>query len=550
MKLRSIASGLCLVLASSAAMAQAPEVPKRVAKAMEKVKPADIRAHIAYLADDKLLGRKPGTPGYQMAVDYVTDQFRKLHVKPAGENNTYLQTVRVRTAYTNPNATMQLTADTAGTVELAYGKDFTIFPNAGQEQVDLEAPLVFAGFGISAPDLNYDDYANIDAKGKVVVIVRGTPEGFPSTVASYSTDYQTILSTAAKNGAVGVLVASMNPNGGLPDFSSRGMSSVMGADGKVAASRSHQEEIKLLGMVHFNVLQKLLATSGQDLQQVAGSLRSGTPASTPLPFSISSNYSNRYEDIETYNVVGKIEGSDPVLKNEYVVHSAHLDHVGVGKPIDGDSIYNGAHDNASGVASLLEIARLYDNLKQKPKRSILIVMVTAEEMGLLGSAYFAKYPTVPASQLVANVNTDMPTLIAPLLAVVPLGAAHSSLQDEVQQASEYLGLDVEEDPEPEQNRFVRSDQYSFVVQGVPALHIKYGNKTADGKNNLDETVKVWREKYYHKPQDNFEGGVFDFNAAKKYVQLNFLIGYLVAQDAQRPDWKEGDFFGTRFGQAK
>ncbi|SFG04819.1 M28 family peptidase [Pontibacter chinhatensis] len=550
MKLKSIATGLCLALALPAALAQSPEVPKKVAKAMEKVKPSDIRNHIAYLADDKLLGRKPGTPGYQMAVDYVTDQFRKLNVQPAGENNTYLQTVRVRTAYTNPDATMQLDAGAAGVAELAYGKDFSIFPNAGQEQVTVEAPLVFAGFGISAPDMNYDDYANLDAKGKIVVIMRGTPEGFPSTVSSYSTDYQTILNTAAKNGAVGVLVASLNPAGNLPEFSSRGMSSVMGADGKVAASRSYHESIKVLGMLHFNVLQKLMEGANLDLVQVATNLRNGQPASANLPFSIETSYSNRYEDIESPNVVGKIEGSDPVLKNEYVVHSAHLDHIGVGRPIDGDSIYNGAHDNASGVASLLEIARVYNNLKQKPKRSILIVMVTAEEMGLLGSAYFAKYPTVPASQLVANVNTDMPTLIAPLLSVVPLGAAHSSLQGEVQKASNYLGLDVEEDPEPEQNRFVRSDQYSFVVQGVPALHIKYGNKTADGKNNLDETVKVWREKYYHKPQDNFEGGTFDFDAAKKYVQLNFLIGYLVAQDAQRPTWNEGDFFGNRFGSIK
>ncbi|PTX18432.1 Zn-dependent M28 family amino/carboxypeptidase [Pontibacter mucosus] len=550
MRLRSIATGLCLALALPAALAQSPEVPRKVAKAMEKVKPTDIRNHIAYLADDKLLGRKPGTPGYQMAVDYVTDQFRKLNVQPAGKNNTYLQTVRVRTAFTNPDATMQLTADETGVEELAYGKDFSIFPNAGQEQVTVDAPLVFAGFGISAPDMNYDDYANLDAKGKIVVILRGTPEGFPSTVASYSTDYQTILNTAAKNGAVGVLVASLNPSSNLPEFSTRGMSSVMGADGKVAASRSYHESIKVLGMLHFNVLQKLMEDANLDLVQVATNLRNGQPASADLPFSIQTSYSNRYEDIESPNVVGKIEGSDPVLKNEYVVHSAHLDHIGVGRPIDGDSIYNGAHDNASGVASLLEIARVYNNLKQKPKRSILIVMVTAEEMGLLGSAYFAKHPTVPASQLVANVNTDMPTLIAPLLSVVPLGAAHSSLQEEVQKASTYLGLDVEEDPEPEQNRFVRSDQYSFVVQGVPALHIKYGNKTADGKNNLDETVKVWREKYYHKPQDNFEGGTFDFDAAKKYVQLNFLIGYLVAQDAQRPTWNEGDFFGNRFGSIK
>ncbi|MCX2740312.1 M28 family peptidase [Pontibacter anaerobius] len=547
MRLKSIAAGLCLTLASSAALAQTADVPKRVAKAMEKVKPSDIRSHIAYLADDKLLGRKPGTPGYQMAVDYVTDQFKKLNVQPAGENGTYLQTVRVRTAFTDPNATMQLSADTAGTEDLIYGKDFILFPNAAEKQVEVDAPLVFAGFGISAPDLNYDDYANIDAKGKVVVILRSAPESFPSTVASYSMDMQTILNTAAANGAVGVLLGSMNPKSGLPDFSTRGMSSVMGADGQVAASRSHHEDVKLMGMLHYNTLQKLMAGAGLDLQQVASTIKSGKAASAILPFSIKGSFSNRFEDIETYNVVGKIEGSDPVLKNEYVVHSAHLDHVGVGRPIDGDSIYNGAHDNASGVASLLEIAHVYANVKKKPKRSILIVMVTAEEMGLLGSAYFAKFPTVPAAQMVANVNTDMPTLIAPLLSVVPLGAAHSSLQEEVKQASNYLGLDVEEDPEPEQNRFVRSDQYSFVVQGVPALHIKYGNKTSDGKNNLDETVKVWREKYYHKPQDNFEGGIFDFDAAKKYVQLNFLIGYLVAQDEERPSWNQGDFFGTRFG---
>ncbi|TPE46362.1 M28 family peptidase [Pontibacter mangrovi] len=547
MDLKKIAWGLCLLLVSSSSFAQSADVPKPVAKALKKVTPSDIEQHIAYLADDKLLGRKPGTPGYQMAVDYVTDQFKKLAVAPAGENGTFLQTVRIRTALTSPDAKLQLQADSGASETLAYGKDFVIFPNPGQQQVAIEqAPLVFAGYGISAPDLGYDDYANIDAKGKVVVILRGVPQDFSSTVASYSMDVQTILKNAAAHGAVGVLVGSPNPNGKLPTFSS-GMSSVMAADGSVATSRTYHPAIKLLGMVDYNTLQKLLASAGRDVQEASSSIKEGKTASAIFPFSISGSYSNSYQDIESYNVVGKIEGSDPVLKNEYVVHSAHLDHVGIGKPVDGDSIYNGAHDNASGVASLLEIAHVYHNLKTKPKRSVLIVMVTAEEMGLLGSAYFAQHPTVPATQLVADVNTDMPTLIAPLLAVVPLGAAHSSLAEKVQQASSYLGLDVEEDPEPEQNRFVRSDQYSFVTQGIPALHIKYGNKTLDGKDNLDETVKVWREKFYHKPQDNYKGGTFDFEAAKKYVQLNFLIGYLVAQDEQRPTWNEGDFFGTRFG---
>ena len=210
--------------------------------------------------------------------------------------------------------------------------------------------------------------------------------------------------------------------------------------------------------------------------------------------------------------------------------------------LQGDSLYNGAHDNATGVASLLEIASAYKNLKQKPRRSILIVAVTGEEMGLLGSAYFAQNPTVPKEQLVANINTDMPTIIAPLLSVVALGAENSSLAGPVATASQTFGLTVEDDPEPTQNRFIRSDQYSFVAQGIPALHIKYGNKTADGKNNLSEQVQVWRAKYYHKPQDDING-VFDFEAGKKYAQLNFLIGYQIANEVQRPTWNPGNFFG-------
>jgi Zn-dependent M28 family amino/carboxypeptidase len=256
------------------------------------------------------------------------------------------------------------------------------------------------------------------------------------------------------------------------------------------------------------------------------------------------NYNSTYQDINSFNVVGKITGSDPVLKNEYVVHSAHLDHLGISTPIQGDSIYNGAHDNASGVSSMLQIANIYSHLKIKPKRSILMVAVTGEELGDLGSGYFAAHPTVPVKNMVADVNTDMPTIIAPLLSVTALGAEHSSLAKVVDEAAAYLDLSVEPDPEPKENRFVRSDQYSFVKQGIPALHIKYGSKTADGKNNLNEFVAQWRAKYYHKPQDDING-IFDFNAGAKYAQLNFLIGYLVANNPVRPKWNKGDVFATK-----
>ncbi len=521
-------------------------ISKEVASSIEKVKPADVKAHIQYLADDKLQGRLPGTPGYQMAVDYIVSQYKKMGVEPAGENNTYLQKVRLRRAYPGKSATLMTRNPQGSQVELAYGKDFIVYPNPEQKEVALDAPLVFAGYGISAPELGYDDYAGIDAKGKIVVVLRGAPEKFHSTVSAYSADVMTILKNAAAHGAVGVLIGSTNTKANLMPME-RGVVSVMDANGKVAASRNYvTDQIKVLGMIHASAFEQLMHNAGQDAQKAASSIKGGVPASAPLNVTATTRYTSTYEDFDSHNVVGKITGSDPRLRNEFVVHSAHLDHMGVGRPVDGDSIYNGAHDNASGVSSLLEIARIYSRIKAKPRRSVLIVMVTGEEMGLLGSAYFANNPTVPKENIVANVNTDMPTIIAPLLAVVPLGAEHSSLKEKVNIAANYFGLDVEADPEPEQNRFIRSDQYSFVMNGIPALHIKYGNKTADGANNLSETVKVWREKYYHKPQDDING-VFDFEAGKRYVQLNFLIGYLVAQDEKRPAWNGGDFFGERFG---
>jgi len=224
-----------------------------------------------------------------------------------------------------------------------------------------------------------------------------------------------------------------------------------------------------------------------------------------------------------------------------------LDHMGIGIAVNGDSIYNGAHDNASGVASLLEIARTYKQIGSKPRRSVLIVMVTAEEMGLLGSAYFAGHPTVPVSQIVADVNTDMPTLIAPLLSAAPLGAEHSSLAKHVAFACKQLGIEMQKDPMPEENRFIRSDQYSFVLQGIPALHVKYGTKTTDPAFDLVAFTKEWRDKNYHKPSDEITNG-FDFDAAKKFVQLNFLISYSVAQTTERPKWNEGDFFNKSNGK--
>ena len=536
------------LLLGTAIHAQAPlTVPKPVITALEQVQPAAIKAHIAYLADDRLLGRQVGTPGYQMAVDYVTQQLKVLGVQPAGDAGTFVQKVQLRRAFLQPGAIFAAHDVQGATLPLTAGQDYIVYPSPELPATTVaNAPLAFAGFGISAPELGYDDYAGLDVKGKIVLIVRGAPRTFASTVASASQDLSGLLKTAMSHGAVGLLLASTHV-GMLPDLR-RGTYSVLGPDGKVAASRSFAvgSQQQFYGAVSAATLQRFLQIAALDTTQVFAAIRSGKPASAVLKTTVSASAQMRYQDIESFNVVGKIPGSDAKLREEYVVHSAHLDHLGIGASVQGDSIYNGAHDNASGVACVLEIAKIYSRLKEKPKRTMLFVFVTGEELGLLGSSAFAANPTVPKSKIVADINMDMPTLIAPLLSVVALGGQHSTLIEPVKKACAYMAIDLENDPEPEQNRFIRSDQYSFVTAGIPALHLKYGNKTADGRNNLSQQVQEWRAVTYHKPQDDINGR-FDFEAGRKYVQLCFLIGYQVAQDAARPRWNKGDFFGQRYG---
>jgi hypothetical protein len=518
------------------ASAQQIQLAGEVKQALTVVDTAQIKADITYLADDKLKGRAPGTEGYQMAVDYVVGQLKSLNVKPAGENNTWLQEVKLRKAFTK-DATVLL-----NNTALPNGS-YTIFPNPAIPQIKIFAKLVFAGYGVSEPSLGYDDYAGIDVRGKIVLVTRGAPDRFSSSVAAHTMNTTQILKVAAQHGAVGVIMCSADSTARIPNLS-RGIYSVLDKQRNVSVSGTYySNQISVFGSFGYNLFNTFIKDSGKAMPVTLAQLKSGQPASFPINAGVDVSYTSAYKDIISYNVIGKIEGSDPQLKNTYVVHSAHLDHLGIGPPVQGDSIYNGAHDNASGVASVLAIAKIYNNIKIKPKRSILTVLLTGEELGDLGSGYFAKHPTVPAGSIVADVNTDMPTLIAPLLSITALGAEHSSLAKQVDEAAAYLGISVEPDPEPKQARFTRSDQYSFVLQGIPALHVKYGNKTADGKNNLNEIVAPWRAKYYHKPQDDING-IFDFGAGKKYAQLNFLIGYLVAQDPVKPTWNAGDIFAT------
>ncbi len=528
---------------TATSFAQDIKISKGIKQAMDRIDTNTIRSHIAYLADDKLKGRLPGTEGFQTAVDYVTDNYKKIGLLPGGDNGGFTQKLVIRKSLVNNNSAVAILKDKNGNADsLTFIREFTPAPHPLIENAAAEAQLVFAGYGVEIPG-GYSDYNGIDVKGKIVVLINGAPPGLISTLTAHFSNAGNKTTTAFNKGAIGVIAINIairpgsNPN---PIIQSN---TTLNPEKNIVYGRGFIGNLNIVlnGTTYF--LKKLFMNSGKNMVTVLADLKNGKQSSFDLPYSISTSYKTTHSDFESYNVVGLIPGTDKVLKNEYVVHSAHLDHLGIGRVQNGDSIYNGAHDNASGVASLLEIARVYKSSGAKPKRSILIVMVTGEEMGLIGSSYFAANPTVPKNSIVADVNTDMPTVIAPLLSVVPLGAEHSSIMNNVKFAASYLGLDVEKDPEPTENRFVRSDQYSFVMNGIPALHIKYGTKTNIPGFDLVAFVKEWRTKYYHQAADGMNG-IFNFAAAKTYVQLNFLISYSIAQTLERPKWNDGDLFGT------
>ncbi len=528
---------------TATSFAQDIKISKGIKQAMDRIDTNMIRSHIAYLADDKLKGRLPGTEGFQTAVDYVIDNYKKIGLLPGGDNGGFTQKLVIRKSLVNNNSAVAILKDKNGNADsLAFIREFTPTPHPLIENAAADAQLVFVGYGVEIPG-GYSDYKGVDVKGKIVVLVNGAPGGLISTLTAHFSNAGNKTTTAFSKGAIGVISVNTlirpgtNPN---PTILSN---TTLNPEKNIVYGRGFVGNLNtvLTGTTFF--LKRLFMNSGKNMETILADLKNGKQSSFDLPYSISITYKTTHSDFESYNVVGLIPGTDKVLKNEYVVHSAHLDHLGIGKVVDGDSIYNGAHDNASGVASLLEIARVYKSSGAKPKRSVLIVMVTGEEMGLIGSSYFAANPTVPKTSIVADVNTDMPTVIAPLLSVVPLGAEHSSIMNNVKFAANYLGLDVEKDPEPTENRFVRSDQYSFVMNGIPALHIKYGTKTNVPGFDLVAFVKEWRAKYYHQSADGMNG-IFNFAAAKTYVQLNFLISYSIAQNRERPKWNDGDLFGT------
>ena len=512
---------------------------------LPQVSSARLEEHIRYLASDRLQGRGTGTPGYDSAARYVAEGFARAGLDSAGTEG-YFQPVPFRRARAVEGSSLILVGK-SGRRELTPFRDYVPSPDYLRPQVEVTAPLVLAGFGVTAPDRGYDDYRAVDPKGKIVVLLTGAPSSFaPAERAHYATariKYQ----NAVSRGAIGVLIVRTRdqtfPWDRLTRQARAGGMRWLDPEGEPADVFPALRGIAILSDTGASRLFEGAPTS---LAQVLTDAAAGKPPAFDLPLRATLRTVSEHERLESPNVAGLLRGTDPRLRDEVVVLSAHLDHLGVGEPVKGDSIYNGALDNASGSAALLEVARAFAALPRPPRRSVLFLAVTGEEMGLLGSDYFAEYPTVPVDQIVADVNLDGLAVLYPLREMVPLGAEHSTLDSTVARVAKRLGIALAPDPFPQEVYFVRSDQYSFVRRGVPSL-FPFMSLRSDSGVDAAARFREWFATRYHTPQDDV-GQPMDFEAGARHAQLGFLVGLEIANAEQRPAWKTGDFFERTFGR--
>ena len=514
---------------------RAPEVER----ALQAIRPGALRAHMAFLADDLLEGRGTGTRGYDIAARYVAAQLEAAGLEP-GTKAGWLQPVPLRRAELMAERSgMEIIAADGTRTAMALFDDVIIRPDM-RGTTDVEAPLVFVGYGVTAPELGHDDYRSIDARGKIVAFFGDAPSSFKTTERAHYASTSEKARNAAAHGAVGMLrLSSPGEAQRFPWAMMVASSRNTGAFSWLADGKpfDFHPELRGGGAVSLSASERLFAGSKIEFEDAAEDKKPG-----PLAVRVRLFREGTVADVTSPNVVGLLRGSDPRLRDEYVVFTAHLDHLGIGTPVDGDSIYNGASDDASGCAALIELARAFAALPQRPRRSILFVAVTGEESGLLGSSYFANNPPVPIESLVANLNIDGMTLY-PTESLVGRGVEHSTLARSLSAAASRVGLPLAPDPMPEQSFFVRSDQYSFIKRGVPALFLG----TVMTERGL-ELARAYMHERYHRPSDDMTQPM-DLEAGAQFARVYFLVGYHVAQDDERPRWNKGDFFGNRFGSA-
>jgi Zn-dependent M28 family amino/carboxypeptidase len=551
---------LVLVLALTG-IAQKPPASKAKtlgppAAALNVITADGLMTHIKTLSSDEFEGRGPGTRGEELSVNYLADQFKKVGLAPGNTDGTYFQKVPLAGINTKQDAEMKI--KTAGKdLKLKFGTDFVARTVRVVEKTGFDADMVFVGYGVVAPEYGWDDYKGLDVRGKVLIMLVNDPpvpdpknpvkldeKMFKGRAMTYYGRWTYKFEIAAEKGAAGVLVVHETGPAGYPWEVARGMMNVENFD--LVAADKNMSRVNAEGWISSDKTRELFGVLGMpfDTMKKAALRKDFRPVELKAHAKLDIEQKIRF--IDSQNVVGKLEGGDSKLKDEYVVYTAHWDHLGIGLPNEkGDKIYNGALDNATGCAGLIEIARAFKALPTPPRRSILFLAVTAEEKGLIGSKYYAENPIYPLTKTVANINMDGLNQWGPTRDFTVVGLGNSTLDDVLRQAAAEKKRVLRPDPEPEKGFYYRSDHFNFAKVGVPALDpndgIDFIGKPAGwGKMKRDE----YTARDYHKPSDEIKPD-WDLAGAAEDLRLLMTVGYRVANTAKYPEWKPGTEFKAK-----
>lgn len=532
----SITALLFAAITALSAAAESPATPLEHA----------LHAHRQFLADDLLEGRGAGTRGHQIAAHYVAAHFQRLGLASPEGANTHLQTVPLIQGTRQPEQSEAVVIRNGIEIPLIQSAEFISQPIYTAERVELQAPLVFAGYGVEAPEFDHNDFANIDLTGKVVVVFTGAPPRFPTIPRAYYSSAAYKTPELVRRGAVGIITIATPSEDQRRPWPSILNSSRFPAmrwlkdDGSPAKSFP---ELKVGLRIGPRGMGSLFDQSPKPLPDILTDAEAGRPQGFDLPGEIRAVTHTRHEHLKSDNVLGFLPGKHRDRSGETIVLTAHLDHMGIGPEVNGDAIYNGAFDNAIGIAMLLEVANALATSSRRLDRSVLFAAVTAEERGLLGSEFLAANRPKDVGVYVANINLDMVLALHDTPYVAALGAEHSSLLTSVQRAARRQGIQLLPDPWPQEVIFIRSDQFSFVQKGVPSLFPVMLSDPNPPPGTM--TADIFRKEHYHKPSDDLTLPIHHGSAAR-FVEFITDLVRDIANASRRPEWNPGDFLGEKF----
>lgn len=517
-------------------------LPATAINTMQQIDPQRIRAHVRFLAHDLLEGRGTGARGGEIAAEYIGTQFALYGLKPAGDNGTYMQKVPLVGITPDPATTFSLVPSSGARMDLKPLDQYVAYDQTQQPQSDVNADIVFVGYGIEAPEYKWDDYKGVDVRGKVLLMLVNEPPSddpkfFKGKALTYYGRWTYKYEEAARKGAVGAILIHKTEMASYPWEVVRNSNSAEKSYLKVEGP-----VLKVASWIQLDVAGQIASSSGMNLDKMMQDAQSRNFQPVPLPVKLQAHMVSKVRPFESANVIAMLPGGDTKLRNEAVIYTAHYDHLGIRPDMQGDNIYNGANDNATGCGILLEIARAYTESKQRPRRSILFASVTAEEQGLLGSEYLGKHPPIPAGQITLDLNfDDVPPLGSPEEVEVS-GAERTTFFPVVQNMAKTFRLTIRPDSRPEAGHYYRSDHFSLARVGVPSFSInegvKYkGHDAAWGKQQADE----YTAKHYHQPSDEYHPES-DFTGDAAMARFGFALGWEAAGQAKEVGWQHGDEF--------